>query len=183
MRVIRDDADGLVLWLPGGTPVLRAVLSDGRHMRETPLHERHRGGRASKRDVWRGDGVLKIAPTGAPWSVWVFWDADRHHRCWYINLEQRHVRDDAGIVTRDHELDVIVWPDGSTEIKDDDDLAAAVAAGRFTEHEAATFADDAQAAIRVVESWSPPFSSGWETWRPDPTWPTPQLPDDLASDH
>lgn len=86
-------------------------------------------------------------------------------------------------MTRDHELDVVVWPDGTTEIKDEDDLAAAVAAGRYTEADAAQYARDADAAVHVVQAWTAPFSSGWESWRPDPKWSTPQLPNILSSDY
>ncbi|WP_129662686.1 DUF402 domain-containing protein [Phytoactinopolyspora endophytica] len=183
VTVVRDDPSGLVVWLSAGTPVFRAVLSDGRDFRQTPVNERHRHGRASKRGAWHGNGVLKIAPTGVPWSVWVFWDEEWNHRCWYINLEDAHRRDAAGIVTRDHELDVVVWPDRTTEIQDEDDLAASVAAGRYTEADAAQYARDAEAAVQAVQEWTPPFSSGWESWRPDPAWPIPQMPASLTSDY
>ncbi len=32
--------------------------------------------------------------------------------------------------------------------------------------------------IRRIESVGPPFCDGWEFWRPDPSWPIPQLPHD-----
>jgi hypothetical protein len=48
--VVRDDADGLVVWLACGTPVLRVARADGRGKREHPstmsaadlVHERGR---------------------------------------------------------------------------------------------------------------------------------------------
>jgi hypothetical protein len=32
----------------------------------------------------------------------------------------------------------------------------------------------------MIERWEPPFSDGWENWRPDPAWPLPVLPDGWA---
>lgn len=181
VTVVRDDADALVAWLAPQTPVLRAVLSDGRDIRDAPLHQRFLHARSSKHDVWHGTGILKIAPTGVPWSVWVFWDADWNHLFWYINLEDVHVRDDTGIRTQDHALDVVVRPDGTTEWKDEDELEAAVEAGRFTAAQAAEFENDARAAEKVVARWGSPFCDDWPDWRPDPSWPLPALPDELRA--
>ena len=75
MRVVRDDADGLVAWLAPGTPLLRPVLADGRELRSVPVAERFdvdRHGRANRLDSWHGHGILKVAPAGVPWSVWLF---------------------------------------------------------------------------------------------------------------
>ncbi|WP_166350770.1 DUF402 domain-containing protein [Phytoactinopolyspora limicola] len=155
---------------------MRAALPDGRELRHAPLHERHQHPRASERDVWRGNGTLKIAPTGRPWSVWLFWDDHWHHLCWYVNLEDVHVRDDAGIVTRDHELDVVIRADGSTKIKDEDELDAAVAAGRFTAADAASFHHHARDILGIARARGAPFDDDWPLWRPDPGWPLPQLP-------
>ena len=32
----------------------------------------------------------------------------------------------------------------------------------------------ARRETRVIEEW--PFPTGWESWRPDPTWPLPAVP-------
>ena len=29
-----------------------------------------------------------------------------------------------------------------------------------------------------ARDWGPPFSDGWQHWRPDPAWSVPSLPDD-----
>jgi hypothetical protein len=75
MRVGRDDDAGLVAWLAPGTAILRPALAGGAELRSVPLAERFdypRHGRATRLDTWQGQGVLKIAPTAAPWSVWLF---------------------------------------------------------------------------------------------------------------
>jgi hypothetical protein len=186
MRVVRDDADGLVAWLAPGTPVLRPVLADGSDLRAVPVAERFdvdRHGRANRLDTWRGHGILKVAPAAMPWSIWLFWHDDGF-RGWYVNLEAPHLRSSPDkapeLVTQDHVLDVVVHPDRSVERKDEDELAAAVASGRFTAAEAARFEDDAGAVEALVTAWDAPFRDGWEHWRPDRGWPLPDLPPEYA---
>jgi len=182
MTVVRDDADGLVAWLAPETPVLRSVLADGRDLRAIPVGPaRFTMPRAVRRDVWRGTGILKVAPTGVPWSVWLFWDADGTFRNWYVNLEQVHVRDDHSVYTRDHVLDVVVHPDRTVARKDEDELAAAVDAGRFSADQAASFEAHAHEVERLVARWGRPFCDGWEDWRPDPGWPVGTLPPGSAA--
>ena len=137
-------------------------------------HERH--GRATRLDTWQGQGVLKVAPTGAPWSVWLFWSESWEFRGWYVNLESVHERRDHEVVTQDHVLDLVVQPDRSVARKDEDELEAAVRSGRFTASEAAAIEGDAAAVEDVVRRWASPFCDGWESWAPDPTWSRPQLP-------
>ncbi|HZC25957.1 MAG TPA: DUF402 domain-containing protein [Actinopolymorphaceae bacterium] len=177
MRVVRDDPDGLVAWLGPRTPLHKSVSAEGKDIRSIPLGPlRFTAPRATKRDVWRGPGILKVAPTGVPWSVWLFWGNDGVFRSWYVNLEQVHRRDDESVYTHDHILDVIVYPDRRVEWKDEDELAAAVEAGRFSKEQAASYEEDARAVERTVARWGAPFCDGWESWRPDPRWRPATLP-------
>lgn len=182
MTVVRDDADVLVAWLAPGTPVLRPVLPDGRELRSVPAEEMFRAERAQRLDRWKGQGVLKIAPTGVPWSVWCFWKQDWSFRGWYVNLEDVHRRDGEAVATQDHVLDVWVEPDRSVRWKDEDELEAAVIAGRYTAQQAMLFRSDARKVEALVAGWGSPFSDGWESWRPDQLWPVPQLPPDSRWD-
>jgi len=185
MRVVRDDATGLVAWLAPGTPVLRPVLRNGADLRSVPLGERfdvERHGRATRLDTWHGQGVLKVAPAGVPWSVWLFWHDDWSLDCWYVNLEHEHTRRGDVLVTQDHVLDLVVQPDHSVTRKDEDELAAAVRSGRFSASEAAAIEADAAAVEDVVRRWGSPFCDGWELWAPDPAWPLPELPPASVAD-
>jgi hypothetical protein len=33
-----------------------------------------------------------------------------------------------------------------------------------------------------VQGWASPFCDGWEHWRPDESWPIPELPADAIRD-
>lgn len=183
MLVVADDADQLVAWLPSGTPVLRPVLPDGRDLRSVGAVEMYASGRALRRDTWHGHGNLRIAPTGAPWSVYVFWRDDGTFRGWYVNFEAPHQRDDHGIVSEDRILDLLVAPDRSVHWKDVDELEGAVVAGRFTRADANSFLADAHDVVARVTDWASPFGDGWERWRPDPAWSRPQLPAGLVAEY
>jgi len=175
VRVVRDDADGLVAWLAPGSPRLVPKLPDGRELRSLPLSELFHAPRVQGRASWRGPGVLLLAPVGTPWSVWLFWTSDGQFSGWYINLEQPHARVGDSTWTCDHELDVWIEPDGTAHLKDSEELDAAVEAGRFTPEEGALIrarADLARAA-QAAGHWT--FAEEWARWHPDPTWTVPEL--------
>ena len=60
--------------------------------------------------------------------------------------------------------------------KDEDELEEAVARGLFTRDEAAGFRAQGERAARRILERRPPFDRDWSSWRPDPSWPPPQLP-------
>lgn len=182
MRVIQDDADGLVAWLAPGTPCLNAVLAaNGGDLRSAGLHQQFRAPRAQGMRRWKGRGILRVAPTGQPWSAWVFWNDDWSLQNWYVNLETPHQRDARNVYTSDHVLDLVVSPDGTVTRKDEDELAEAVAAGRYDRAEAEEFHRVADQVTELVKRGEAPFSDGWEHWRPEPDWPLPALPDGIEA--
>lgn len=114
--------------------------------------------------AWRGPTVLKLRRTDAAYSVWKFFDgpAFRH---WYVNFEQPVVRRPDGVDVDDHQLDLVIGPDGSRHWKDVEDLAPALASGRIDGDQLRTVLE---AATEVVERldrddrwWAP-----WDGWAP-----------------
>ena len=188
LRVVRDDARGLVAWLPSGSQRLAATPRDGRGIRDRSLEER--AALAVARDYemrvvpWRGPGLLRIAPSGVPWSIWYFTDDDGRFEGHYLNLELVHERPVDGsprVHTRDLTLDL--WlENGETWLKDADELAAGVAAGWCTADQGAVIhaiADQARAELIDPHAW--PLDEDWESWRPPTEWDEPlTLPGDLV---
>jgi hypothetical protein len=71
---------------------------------------------------------------------------------------------------------VLIAPDRSRwEWKDEAELVEAIALGLFTEADAAAFHAAGERAIEHVVQRQPPFDREWDRWRPDPSWPTPEL--------
>ncbi|QIG44827.1 DUF402 domain-containing protein [Nocardioides anomalus] len=183
LRVVRDDERGLVAWLPAGSERLAATPRDGRGLRERSLAERAALLVAGDYDVtvtqWRGDGVLRVAPTGRPWSVWFFGDGE------YVNLEVPHQRPvDGAARTHSRDLTLDLWvADGETWLKDEDELAAGVDAGWYSPTQGALIrdlADLARAELVAPTAW--PLDEGWSGWRPPPEWDEPlRLPEALRA--
>ncbi|KRF35371.1 DUF402 domain-containing protein [Nocardioides sp. Soil805] len=177
LTVVRDDADGLVAWLARDTPMLVVERADGRPGRSDPA-TMFTAERVQGTARWQGYDVLRVAPTGRAWSVWVFFTPEGEHVGWYVNLEDPHRRDAGTVYSSDHVLDLWVEPDRTRERKDEDELVLALEQGRYTEEEVRRIERAAREAEAVIDAWGPPFCDGWEDFRPDPRWGVPELPPD-----
>jgi hypothetical protein len=161
-RVVEDSDQLIALWMPRGTPTYLPIDREGKRIRIPP-----EDWELEPVESWTRDAVTLTRP-GRAYSIYVFWREGAFEH-WYVNFEEPLRRSPVGFDTFDHKLDLIVRPDGSYEWKDEDELEQAAALGLVD-------ADAVRAeANRVLDEW--PFPTGWEDWRPDPSWPVPQLPD------
>jgi hypothetical protein len=159
--VVSDQPDLLVTYLASGAAFTYLPgpwpTANGHH----PWHPAQR---------WTGHGVLMLHRPGDAYGVWHFWrGADRAFSCWYLNI-QDWGRDPGGFWIRDLELDVLVRPDGSCELKDDELVDVRVAEGRMTAADAARArrtAADLVAAVRAGTQWWDP---AWGGGGPPPGW-------------
>lgn len=187
MRVVRDDERGLVAWLAPGTLQEAQGAADGRRVRTVPLERRWLEQRTRIVEEWWGNGILRIAPAGAAWSVWLFWSEtagdDWEFAGWYVNLENAHLRTDHDTYTSDHILDVEIDADGGVHLKDEDEVVAAIEQGRLSREQAARIERHADAAIAAFHDGHWAFDEEWRRWRPDPRWTVPRLAglDDLTT--
>ena len=184
LRVVRDDERGLVAWLPSGSEMLVSAPSGGGSLRDLPLDERFSAPREMRVRHWSGPAVLRVAPTGRPWSIWYFTDErDGSFEGHYVNLELVHRRSADGrrVHTRDLILDL--WLEGGeTWLKDADELEAAVRTGRYSDEQGALVRDLADVARHeLIDPRAWPLDEDWETWRPPEEWDEPlSLPASLA---
>jgi hypothetical protein len=176
LLVVQDDERGLVAWLPSASEQLASLPVDGRDLRDRPLAERFTAARELRVRHWQGPGVLRIAPTGRPWSICYFREEDGSFAGLYVNLELPHERPADGrprVHTRDLVLDL--WVEGGeTWLKDADELEAVVVAGRFTPEQAQVVRDiGEQARGEQIEPRAWPLDDGWEEWQPPVGWEEP----------
>ncbi len=176
VTVVHDDEEALVVWLRTGTRVLRAARADG-------LDKRADKGTLFTTAIVRALGThayydqVRVAPTGQPWSAWAFFaEGTGNFVGWYVNLERPHVRDSLAVFTSDHVLDLWVQPDRTMVRKDEEELQLAVALGVFDDAAAAVIEAECVEVEAIVADWAAPFCDGWESFRPDPAWPIPELP-------
>lgn len=163
-RVVEHTESALVTWIAPGTSMAYprgldergALLSPDRW--EIELRS------------WFGNGCVDLTPTGRPHMIRHFW-RDGAFQGWYLNLQRPLVPSALGFDTMDLQLDLWIAADGQVTWKDEDHLEQAVGFGMLDEAEAASARAEAE---RVLGEW--PFPTGWEDWRPDPSWPLPELP-------
>jgi hypothetical protein len=74
-------------------------------------------------------------------------------------------------------LDVVVEPDLTWAWKDDDEFAEILERGIFDQDTGARVRREAEDVIRRIADGDPRFAAPWPSWRPDPAWSPPVLPD------
>ena len=159
--VVEDVPGRSVFWIPAGAQAAYPVDDDGREIRLFRT-DYNRGLRQTK------VGCVVLCEEGAPWTLWHFQREDGEFDRWYVNFERYLGRSAVAYDSVDHKLDLIVRPDGSVEWKDEDELEEA---GRRGLVDVAEIRRDAELAIAQS-----PRPTGWESFRPDPVWPVPELP-------
>ncbi|CAN5245606.1 DUF402 domain-containing protein [soil metagenome] len=179
--VLADGVDELALWVATGTPMVTSVLADGRDARRAALTERFRLPRVHRLRSWTGGGIVVLVPQAAAHSVWLFFGEDGAFRLWYGNLEDRHVRWTEGTLrvvdTADHALDLLIYPDGRVEWKDEDEFAAATGVPDYwTAEEVPAIRAEGEALLARARAGAAPFDGRWTDFRPDPAWSVPELP-------
>jgi hypothetical protein len=101
--------------------------------------------------------------------------------CWYVDLQEPFRRVSDGIVTCDQSLDIVIGEDRRWRWKDEDHLARSVELGWRTQGQADAIRREGEGVIAALERGAAPFSGAWPSWRADPDWPVPELPNDWAS--
>ncbi|WP_027927289.1 DUF402 domain-containing protein [Amycolatopsis benzoatilytica] len=180
LRVISDDGQSLLGWLPVGTPIVGSQLADGRTLREAPLEQRFRIPRVTVPDVWHGSSTLRLIPENAWSSVWWFFEPDGRFRDWYVNLELPCGRTETGPDRIDGVLDLVVTPGAGWQWKDEDEAAAAVDAGRLTTEQLDRLREEGERVGGRAERGLFPFDGTHTDFRPDPGWAAPALPAGLV---
>lgn len=128
--------------------------------------------------TWMQAHVLSVAWPGVGHAVLHFWSPRWRPLYWYVNVEAPLRRSEVGFDTLDHDLDVLIEPDRSSwRWKDEEDVEEGVRTGAYTREQADGFRREAERGLRRVLDREPPFDRDWWSWRPDPAWATPTLPD------
>lgn len=177
LRVLSDDGETVVGWLPKDTPIVHTQLPDGRDPRDAALDEMFTLPRVRVPGTWHGTSTLRVITEGEWSSVWWFFAPDLEFLGWYVNLEIPLGRVDIGTDRIDGALDVAVDPDRRWRWKDEDEADAAVDAGRISAEQLTRLRSEGERVIALAEAGAFPFDGTWCGFRPEPDWPAPALPD------
>ena len=112
-------------------------------------------------------GMLRIAPSDAPFEVFAPVDLEEGVLSWYVNFEQPLVRTSVGFDTMDETLDLLVTRDLSNwERKDDDELDLALTMDVITVITAARVRHACSMVEAALSRGEAPWDTTWATWTP-----------------
>lgn len=179
VTVVRDGGDYIALYTAVGTPLKVQATRDGHRLtREIPFVEREGliGGFADAK--WTTNHALMLHLPGRMSVIMLFWrDPDWEFVAWYGNIQAPLVRTPLGFDTADYLLDIWIHPDLSWEWKDEDEWELAREHGLLGPGLLDEVRREGERIIADAEARAWPFDAGFETWRPDPAWPVPSLPE------
>ncbi|WP_406326038.1 DUF402 domain-containing protein [Streptomyces niveus] len=188
LRVVADTGEALVTACPPGAqarwPALYAqARGEGDRSVRTEAFDAMASGRWELTGaVWQETDLLLWKPPTAWFSVNAFFVPDgdgRRLRNWYVNFEHPTRRTEAGFDTLDLTVDLVVTPDLTRwEWKDEDEYAHVRRLGIVsdTEHRAVEAARGEVLAMLAELSGVFAQAQRWSSWRWEPAWPTPCLP-------
>ena len=172
--VVEDSPDQLVTYIAPGAPM---SFPPGPWPTPDGLHPWH------GRDAWEGHGCLMVQRPEDHFAIWHFWDGpDRTFQCWYLNIQTAAVRTAIGFDTQDHELDIVVLPDGRHIVKDDEVMDDRVREGRFSPELVAWVRAYGATLVERYLADGRWWDDSWAHWEPDPAWIGPRLPADWQRD-
>jgi len=179
-RVAANDDRGLLIWIPHGSPARDVIAADGRPFVDVPFADWGHIEKSFDPQPWSGNALM-FHPPGVAFSVWWFFTDELEFRGWYVNLERPGTRwrQDglAGIDTVDHDLDIVVQPDHSWELKDEEQFERQLAYDHYWVSDPQAVRAATAEAIKLIEAGAFPFDGTWCSFRPDPQWVLPaELP-------
>ena len=180
MTCVEDSEERLILFLPHGTNYLgyQGLPLEGRAQLVIDRLTNPQPPRKRVPMTWTNN-ILRFLYPGRAFSVWAGWREDSwDFAWWYANLEAPFVRTEVGVDTRDHTLDIVASADLKWRWKDEDEMAARIEHGVDTPEFAAAVRAEGERVVELIESAASPFGEDLPNWRPDPSWSTPELPED-----
>ena len=179
--VVNDEPTILVLYIPKGTryqnnyvisPEERAAAVDTM----IPSAQRQYREKVSQ------NNSLRLYVPGYSYSIGLTFADDGRFMSWYGNLEAPYVVTPIGIDTRDYALDVVAYPDGRWQWKDEEEFVRRLAMGVDSpEHQARARAAGEDFVRRFEENeW--PFNAGWPEWAVPTDWLPRGLPEKWYAD-
>lgn len=179
--VIRDDAALLAVYIPRGTlfknnwvvpPAQRAATVDA----IIPSAQRQ------YRDLVYQRKEIRLYLPGRAYSIGLIFDENDSFVAWYGNLEAPFIRTRMGIDTRDYALDVIAYPNGQWQWKDEAEFARRREVGIDSAKHQVRVRAAGWELIALFERGAWPFNAGWQQWQAPTDWQVRQLPPDWMVD-
>ncbi|HEY1707922.1 MAG TPA: DUF402 domain-containing protein [Rhizomicrobium sp.] len=168
--VVEDGPDRTAFYLPMGAMTQFSEIDFATGAIEGPVPA-----------PWHSTDVLRLIEPGAMHMIsLMFKGGGGPFLCWYIDFIDPMRRAGGGFVTWDLSLDIVVAPNLRWQWKDEDHFERIQALGWVSPEKAAAMRREGERIIEKIERKTRPFDESWPSWRPDPAWTTPVLPDNWA---
>lgn len=177
VTVVHDD-DYTALYTAVGTSLKVRAMRDGTKItRAMPFVERESLTSGFADFTWTTNHVLMLHEPGRMNTIWLLWrDPGWEFVGYYGNIQAPLRRTSLGFDTADYLLDVSIDPDLAWRWKDEDEWELAREHGLIAPDLLDEVRREGERIIADVETRAWPFDADFETWRPDPSWPIPELP-------
>lgn len=127
--------------------------------------------------IWHTNRLLLLIEPKKYYATIYFWKNDNNKfLCYYINFQSPFQRSHCGFDTLDLELDIIINPDHSWEIKDSDDYQKGLERGTILPEWTQEIEVAKAEVLDKLTNKQYPFDNSWLNWRPDSAWSAQKLP-------
>ena len=172
VTVVRDAPDLIVLWMAPGT-----IYKHPRELDNDRIPELFAAPWRLVDVEWHGSGCLYVSEPDSWHVVMYFWSDDHtifDH--WYVNLQTPYKRTPLGFDYLDQELDLVIRPDRSWSVKDEDRFESAIARGVIDRPHATRVRQEVDRVVASLDDPTSVFNQGWERWTPPGEFAVPALP-------
>lgn len=126
---------------------------------------------------WHTNRLLLLIEPEKYYATIYFWQDDGgEFLCYYINFQSPFRRSHSGFDTLDLELDIIINPDYSWEIKDFDDYQKGIESGTILYEWTQEIEVAKKEVFDKLANKLYPLDNSWLNWQPDPNWSAPKFP-------
>ena len=127
---------------------------------------------------WRTNRLLLLFEPEKYYSTILFWNHESNDfLCYYINFQLPFQRSACAVDTLDLDLDIVIHPDFTYEMKDVEDYENAVQHGVIQPGWIRAIDNAQHEILNKLEKREYPFDGSWLNWVPDPNWSPPNLPE------
>jgi protein associated with RNAse G/E len=128
--------------------------------------------------VWQTNRLLMFLEPEKYYACFMFWDqASDQFNSYYINFQLPYRRSACGFDTLDLDLDIVIDPDFHWEWKDEEEYQAGIREGGILDEWVQGIERAQLEVFERIRQRSDPINGAWLTWRPDPGWTAPGLPE------
>jgi protein associated with RNAse G/E len=128
--------------------------------------------------AWQTNRFLIFLEPEKYYSCALIWEhvSDRFD-CYYINFQLPYRRSHCGFDTLDLDLDIVIDPDYRWKWKDEDDYQEGIREGGIRAEWVQGIEHAQPEVFERISRRADPINGSWLSWRPDPGWAAPRLPE------